>query len=301
MTHDHDHGAVQTDFGRAFAWGAGLNVAYVLIEGAFGFYSNSLALLADAAHNLTDVGGLLLAWGASALGKRLPSARHTYGLGRASILAALINGGALLAAVGALAWEAVQRLGSPVTVPGPVVLWVALIGIPVNAGTAALFMHGREHDINVEGAFLHMAADAVVSAGVVLSALVIIATGWTWVDPIAALLVAAVIVWSSFGLFKSAVHSSLDGVPLHIDRQKIERWLSGQAGVVGVHDLHIWPLSTTTTALTVHLVMPAGCPGDTFLENAADELEHRFGIGHATLQIERGDGKECRLAPATTI
>lgn len=299
MTADHSHAT--RDFGPAFAWAIGLNTAYVVVEAGFGFISGSLALLADAAHNLTDVGGLLVAWGAAALSRRSPSERHTYGLGRTSILAALVNGVALLIAVGALTWEAVSRFSAPAEVPGGTVLWVALLGIAINAGTALLFRRGRQHDLNVEGAFLHMAADAAVSGGVVLSALVIMATGWSWVDPLAGLLVSAVIAWSAFGLLKSALHLSLDGVPKNIDKRAVADWLTKQPGVASVHDLHIWALSTTATALTVHVVMPSGTPGDAFLDGVADELEHRFGIAHATLQIERGDGEECRLAPTNVI
>ena len=299
MSGDHNH--VPRDFGPAFAWAIGVNAAYVLVEAGFGYISGSLALVADAAHNLTDVGGLVLAWGAVALSRRIPSARHTYGLGRTSILAALVNGVALMIAVGALAWEAIGRFSAPAEVAGGTVLWVALLGIAINAGTAYLFMRGREHDINIEGAFLHMAADAAVSGGVVLSALVIMATGWTWVDPVAGLVISAVIAWSAFGLLKSALHLSLDGVPEKIDKHAVEDWLMKQPGVASAHDLHIWPLSTTTTALTVHLVMPEGSPGDAFLDSVAHELEYRFSIEHATMQIERGDGEECYLAPRSVV
>ena len=291
MSGDHSH--VSRDFAPAFAWAIGLNAAYVIVEAGFGFVSGSLALMADAAHNLTDVGGLVLAWVAVALTRRTPSARHTYGLGRTSILAALVNGLALLIAVGALSWEAVGRFSAPAYVSGGTVLLVALLGIAINAGTAYLFKQGREHDINIKGAFLHMAADAAVSGGVVLSAIVTMATGWTWVDPLVGLAVSAVIAWSAFGLLKSALHLSLDGVPETIDKRAVEDWLTKQPGVASLHDLHIWPLSTTTPALTVHLVMPDGSPSDAFLRTVAHELQHRFSIEHATLQIERGDGEEC--------
>jgi cobalt-zinc-cadmium efflux system protein len=302
MTHDHaDHESVPRDAGVAFAWGIGINITYVVVEAAYGVASGSLALLADAAHNLTDVLGLLLAWGATIMGRRIPTALHTYGLGRASILAALLNGAALMIAVGALAWEAIGRFWAPPEVASGTVLWVALLGIAVNAGTAMLFMKGREHDLNIEGAFLHMAADAAVSAGVVVSAVLIMMTGWSWIDPVAGLLVSAVIAWSAFGLFKSAVHLSLDGVPEGIERDAVRTWLISRPGVTNVHDLHIWAMSTSSNAMTAHLVMPAGCPGDDFLETTAEELEHRFGIAHATLQIERGDSSECRLAPDSQI
>ena len=299
MTGDHNH--VPRDFGPAFAWGIALNAAYVVVEAGFGFLSGSLALVADAAHNLTDVGGLVLAWGAVALSRRKPSDRHTYGLGRTSILAALVNGVALMIAVGALAREAFGRLSAPAEVAGGTVLWVALLGIGINAGTAFLFMRGREHDLNIEGAFLHMAADAAVSGAVVISGLLILATGWTWVDPLAGLLVSAVIAWSAFSLLKSALDLSLDGVPEKIDKRAVEDWLAKRPGVTSVHDLHVWPLSTTTTALTVHLVMPAGSPGDAFLNSVAHDLEHQFSIEHSTLQIERGDGEECHLAARDVI
>ena len=243
----------------------------------------------------------MLAWAAVVLARRAPSERHTYGLGRTSILAALVNSVMLLIAVGALAWEAVGRFWSPAEVPGVIVLWVALLGIVINTGTALLFLRGRERDLNIEGAFLHMAADAAVSVGVVLSALIIISTGWVWVDPVAGLLVSAVVAWSAFRLLRSAVHLSLDGVPESIDKLAVEAWLIEQPGIASVHDLHIWALSTTATALTAHIVMPEESPGDSFLESVAQELEHRFGIAHATLQIERGDGEECRLAPAGVV
>ena len=301
MTHDHAAHAAPRDFGTAFAWAVGLNAAYVIVEAGFGFVSGSLALIADAAHNLTDVAGLLLAWGAAALSRRRPSERHTYGLGRASLLAALVNGVALMIAVGALATEAIGRFWTPAEVPGSTVLWVALLGIAINTGTALLFLRGRGHDLNVEGAFLHMAADAGVSGGVVLSAVVMMATGWSWVDPLTGLLLCVAIAWSAFGLLKSALHLGLDGVPDGIDRKAVADWLATRPGVTSVHDLHIWAHSTTTTALTAHLVVPGGSPGDAFLDDVAEQLEHRFGIGHTTLQIERGDGADCRRAAPNVV
>jgi len=293
LSHDDEHGP---DVGPAFLWAVVLNTGYVLVEALFGFWVGSLALLADAAHNLTDVFGLLIAWGALVVGRRRPTERHTYGLGRATILAALANGIILLVGVGALVREAIGRVVAPEPVAATTILWVAAIGIAVNAGTALLFLRGRARDINVGGAFLHMAADAGVSAGVVVSALIIIMTGWTVVDPIVAILVSAVIALSALGLFKSAIHLSLDGVPDNIDRPSVEAWLRALPGVVDLHDLHIWALSTTSNALTAHLVMPGGCSSDAFLERTARELEIRFGIAHATLQIEQGAEAECRLA-----
>jgi cobalt-zinc-cadmium efflux system protein len=292
----HRHDRPNTDVGPAFLWAVALNTGYVAAEALFGFWVGSLALLADAAHNLTDVFGLLVAWGAVVAGRRRPTGRHTYGLGRATILAALANGLVLLIGVGAIFREAIGRIMDPEPVAATTVMVVAAIGIAVNAGTALLFLEERARDINVGGAFLHMAADAAVSAGVVVSALVIVLTGWSIVDPIVALLVGVVIAWSAFGLFKSAVHLSLDGVPRGIDRAAVERWLRALPGVADLHDLHIWAISTTSTALTAHLVMPGGCPGDRFLEAAARELESRFGIAHTTIQVEQGVGAECQLA-----
>lgn len=284
------------DVGRIFLWAVVLNTAYVVVEVLFGFWVGSLALLADAAHKLTDVFGLLVAWGAVLVGRRRPTERHTYGLGRATILAALANGIALLIGVGAIVREAIERISAPEAVAATTVFWVAAIGIVINSGTALLFLKEHSHDINVRGAFLHMAADAAVSAGVVVSALIIILTGWTTIDPVVAILVSAVIGWSAFGLFKSAIHLSLDGVPEGVDLTAIEAWIRALPGVNDLHDLHIWALSTTSNALTVHLLMPDGCPNDAFLEQTARDLETRFGIAHATLQVERGMETECRLA-----
>ncbi len=253
----------ESDAGPAFLWAVILNESYVFLEALFGFWIGSLALLADAAHKLTDVFGLLLAWGAFVAGRRRPTERHTYGLGRATILAALLNGIALLIGVGALVHEAVGRIFAPEPVAATTILWVAAGGIAINFGSAFLFAKERVRDINVGGAFLHMAADAAVSAGVVVSAVLIILTGWAILDPLMAILVSAVIAWSAVGLFKSAVHLSLDGVPLGVDLSAVERWLRTLPGVVDLHDLHIWVLSTTANALTVHLMMPGGCPNRT--------------------------------------
>lgn len=292
----HDENEHSLDVGPAFFWAVILNTSYVVFEALFGFWIGSLALLSDAAHNLTDVFGLLIAWGAIVVGRLRPTRKHTYGVGRATILAALANGIALLIGVVAIVNEAVQRIAAPEPVAATTVLWVAAIGIAVNSGTALLFLKRRSHDINVGGAFLHMAADAAVSGGVVLSALIIIMTGWIVVDPIVAILVGGVIAWSAFGLFKSAVHLSLDGVPDGVDRPAVEAWLRAVPGVVDLHDLHIWALSTTSIALTVHLVVPGWHPDDALLSQIARELEQRFGITHATIQVEQGSGPECALA-----
>jgi cobalt-zinc-cadmium efflux system protein len=291
-SHDAGHGR---DPGRAFPWVIALNAGYVLIEALFGFWIGSLALLADAAHNLTDVLGLLLAWGAIALARLRPNERHTYGFGRATILAALVNGVLLLIGVGVIAREAIERIGAPQDVSAATVLGVAGVGVVVNTASALLLMKGQAGDLNVRGAFLHMAADAAVSVGVVLSAVLILVFGWTAVDPIAALLVSAVVGWSAFGLIRSALHLAMEGVPETVDRPQVEAWLRGLPGVADLHDLHIWAISTTSVALTVHLVVPDGRHGDAFLVQAARELESRFGIGHATIQIERGTEGECRL------
>ncbi len=302
--HAHNHGhahSVPVDIGPAFKWAIGLNVGYIVVEVAAGLAIGSLALLADAAHNVTDVAGLLIAWGATMAAKLPPRGRFTYGFGRSTILAALANAVALLVGVGAVLWESIQRLGEPVAVAGLPILLVAGLGILVNGGTALLFTHARKSDLNAEGAFLHMAADAAVSLGVVLAAAGMLLTGWYWLDPLAAILVSVVIALSTWRLLKSALALSLDAVPAAIDRAAVQARLAALPGVQSVHDLHIWSLSTTRTALTGHLVMPDGCPGDSFLETTAELLEDDFAIDHVTLQVECGDGEACRLAPADAI
>ncbi len=300
--HAHDHAVeVPADAGRPFRWAVALNVGYVLLEATAGFWVGSLALLADAAHNLTDVAGLLVAWGAASLARRAPTARYTYGLGRGTILAALVNATSILVGVGAVAWEAVRRLGEAPEVPAATVLLVALLGIGVNAGSALLFRARARHDLNARGAFLHMAADAAVSLAVVVAALGIVATGWHWLDPAAALLVSGLVAWTAFELLRASLGLSFDAVPRAIDPISVKGFLAAQPGVAEVHDLHVWPLSTTATALTAHLVMPGGHPGDAFLARVANELEHRFAIAHATLQIETGEGTPCSLAPEEVV
>ena len=300
--HHHDHEPVRAaDGGAAFRWAVLLNLGYVLVEAGAGLRVGSLALLADAAHNLTDVAGLLLAWGAAALAGRRPSARFTWGLGRGTILAALANAVAILVGVGAVVWEAVGRLAAPPPVPGGVVLAVALVGIAVNAGTALLFREQARHDLNARGAFLHMAADAAVSLGVVLAAGLILLTGLDLLDPLVAILVGLAVAWTAFDLLRASLGLSFDAVPRGIESQAVRDFLAARPGVRDVHDLHIWPLSTTATALTAHLVMPGGHPGDAFLAELAHELEQRFAIAHATVQIETGDGTACRLAPDEVI
>ncbi len=292
--HDHDHHP-PADFGRAFALGTALNLEFVVVEGAAGFLTNSVALLADAGHNLSDVLGLLVAWGAAELAKRPASRRFTYGLRGSSILAALANALLLLVAVGAITLEAIDRLGHPPHVAGGTVMLVASAGILVNSATAMLFARGRRGDINLRGAYLHMAADAAVSAGVVAAGGLILLTGNAWIDPAISLLIVGVILWSTWGLLRDSLVMALQAVPPGIDPEAVERALAALPGVVRVHDLHIWPMSTTEAALTAHLVIPEGHPGDTFLIDLQHRLAHDFRIDHTTVQIELGDGAECRM------
>ncbi|WP_343518692.1 cation diffusion facilitator family transporter [Sphingomonas sp.] len=296
--HGHSHAGhshAPADFGRAFAIGTALNLAFVAVEGAAGILTGSMALLADAGHNLSDVLGLLIAWGGASLAKLPASRRFTYGLASSTILAALANAVLLLVAVGAIALEAAQRFRDPPPVEGVTVMIVAGIGILINTATALLFMRGRHSDINIRGAYLHMAADAGVSAGVVLGGGLILLTGKAWIDPAISLVIVAVILWSTWGLLRDSVTMALHAVPAGIDPDKVEAMLAALPGVTRVHDLHIWPMSTTEVALTAHLVIPGGHPGDAFLHDAGHHLAHDFRIGHATLQIEVGDGDPCRL------
>jgi len=295
------HAHAPADFGRAFLIGIGLNTAFVVIEAVFGFVSNSLALIADAGHNLSDVLGLVVAWIGGVLARRSPSARFTYGLKGAPILAALFNAVLLLVGVGAIALEAVQRLLAPTPVAEITVMIVAGIGVAINTITALLFLSGRKGDLNVRGAFLHMAADAAVSAGVVVAALIILITGWLWLDSAISLLIVVVIVWSTWGLLRESLAMSLSAVPPGIALEEVRRYLLGLPGVAAVHDLHIWAMSTTETAMTAHLVMPTGHPGDAALAGFVQELRHRFGIVHPTLQIELGDAEACALEPDSTV
>lgn len=297
--HDHDDhkGHAPKDFGMAFAIGTALNIGFVVVEASYGFWANSMALLADAGHNLSDVFGLLAAWGAATLAKKTPTARFTYGLRSSSILAALANAILLLIAVGAIAWEAVQRFGHPEPVAGMTVMAVAAVGIVINGITAWMFMSGSKDDINIRGAYLHMAADAGVSLGVVLAGFVIVLTGWLWLDPVVSLAIAGIIVWGTWSLQRDSVNLALHAVPSGIDPAKVRGYLESLPGVARIHDLHIWPMSTTETALTCHLVMPTGAPGDAFLAEVSHSLQDRFKISHATLQIERGDAGACTLEP----
>ena len=298
--HGHAHGHAghshaPDNFGAAFAIGAALNTAFVVAELVFGYAANSLALISDAVHNLSDVVALLLAWGAAGLGQRRPTERHTYGYRRASILAALFNAGLLLVAVGGIVVEAVNRLMAPAAVAGWTVGIVAALGVLINGGTALLFMRGRHGDLNIRGAYLHMAADAGVSLGVVGAALAIMTTGWLWLDPVTSLVIAVVVFWSGWGLARDSVNLALDGVPRGIDLTAVRTYLGDLDGVFEVHDLHIWAMSTNETALTAHLVRPGG-HDDAFLHGICEGLSHRFNIHHATLQVE-ASGEICKLAP----
>ena len=297
----HPHSHLPRSFGKAFAIGTALNVGFVVLEALFGFLSNSTALLADAGHNLSDVFGLTVAWVASALAQRAPTARFTYGLRSSSILAALFNAMFLLTAVGAIAWEAIQRVAHPEPVAGKTVMIVAAVGILINGATAWMFAPGRKGDINIRGAFLHMAADAAVSAGVVIAGGLILLTGRNWIDPAVSLAICVVIMWSTWGLLKDSVRMSLSAVPEGVDPAEVRRFLNQRPGVDELHDLHVWPMSTTETALTCHLVMPTGHPGDTFLMETAHELERRFGIGHSTIQIEISRDTACKLSPDEVV
>ncbi|MEA5573941.1 cation diffusion facilitator family transporter [Calothrix sp. UHCC 0171] len=276
-------------YNRAFLLGIGMNVGFVCVEAIFGFLTNSVALLADASHNLSDVFGLVLAWGATWLARRRPGKRYTYGLRRSSILAVLLNACILFLVLGAIALEAVERIHTPVSVPGTTIIVVALIGIVVNGLTAWLFASGSQHDLNIKGAFLHMLADALVSAGVVLAGIAISLTGWLWFDPVISLIIICVIGLGTWNLLRESIDLVLDAVPRGIDLPAVRIYLTELPGVVALHDLHVWAMSTTETALTAHLVMLAGNPGDAFLARISMELHDKFGIEHTTIQVETGN------------
>lgn len=288
-SHHHHHHHEVPDYNRAFAVGVALNVIFVVIEVFFGVIADSLALITDAGHNLSDVMGLLLAWGASYLAGKQPSLRRTYGYSRATILASMFSGLLLLAAVVLISWEAFNRFLTPSEPAGQTIMWVAGIGVLINAITAWLFVSGKDDDLNIRGAYLHMAADALVSLGVVVSGFVIWKFGLKWFDPLSSLLIALVIFWSTWGLLRDSLNLAIDGVPRGMDPNEVREWLSAQAGVEGLHDLHIWPTSTTETALTAHLHMSELPEDDGFLHHLASQLQARFKISHATFQIERGD------------
>ena len=291
MTTDPHHSPATYD--GAFALGVVFNFAFVVTETVFGVIAGSTALLADAAHNLSDVVGLLLAWGASYLSRRPRSERRTYGWRSSSILAALLNAAVLLVATGGITWEAVKRFSAPAQVGGDIVAWVALVGVGINTATALLFMNGRKTDLNIRGAFLHMAADAAVSAGVALAGVAILVTGRLWIDPVVTLLIAAVILASTWGLLRESINLALHAVPEGIDPKAVGAYLAGLRGVTAVHDVHIWAMSTTETALTAHLVKQDAHDDDALMGEATRALHDRFGIAHTTLQWERGPDACC--------
>ena len=298
--HDYSHGA--TVGGRAFGIGAAINLGFVVLEIILGLRANSLALLADAGHNFVDVIGLVLAWGAIKLADQVPTARYTYGLRGTTILASLANSVLLLLATGAIAWDAIGRLGNPPPVEGALVMYVALAGIAVKGGSALLFLHGRHTDLNARAAFLHLLGDALIALSVMLSGLIVLKTGMRWVDPLIALAVSAVIVYGAWSVLRDSAELALHAVPRGINAATVRDWLTQQHGVGEVHDLHIWAMSTRETALTAHLVCPDGHPGDDFLQELGRQLEHKFGICHVTLQTETGSGSApCALAPEHVV
>jgi cobalt-zinc-cadmium efflux system protein len=286
--HEHGHTHAPRHFDRAFGIGIGLNVLFVVAEVIFGVIAGSLALLADAGHNLSDILSLFLAWGAGRLARRAPTKRRTYGMRRTTILASLLNAIILLIAVGAIAWEAVRRFAETPEVSGPVVMIVAGIGVLINGVTALLFFGGRKHDLNIKGAFLHMAADAAVSLGVVVAGLIIHLTGAAWIDPVVSLVIVVVIGVGTWGLLRDSFNLALDAVPEHIDPADVRAYLEALPEVSSVHDLHIWAMSTTEVALTAHLVRPEASIDDPFLARVSHELYDRFGIEHVTIQVEHG-------------
>jgi cobalt-zinc-cadmium efflux system protein len=293
MAHDHDHHRAPETLGRAFLLGITLNVAFVITETIAGLVAGSTALLADAAHNLGDVLGLAMAWGATVLARRARSARRTYGLKRTTILAGLANALLILFAIGGVTWEAVRRIGEPAHVDGVLVSIVAAVGVVINFSAAQLFARGRDRDVNVRGAYLHLLADAAVSAGVVVAGVIVWQTNWAWIDPVASIVISLVILFGTITLLREALNLLLDAVPAHIDPAAVEAYLAQLPHVLDIHDLHIWSMSTTEIALTAHVVVPWEQASPRFARDTAHELEHRFGITHATLQLEAPDDKPC--------
>jgi len=298
MNHPHHH---EVDFGRAFAIGVILNTGFIVVEVIFGLLSHSLSLLADAGHNLGDVMGLLMAWAATNLGRRSPTERFTYGLRRSSVLAALFNAILLLVGIGAIAAEAIRRIGHPEPVLGLTMIWVAAAGVIVNGMTAWMFAGGRKGDLNIRGAFLHMAADAAVSAGVVVAGFVILRTGWSLLDPISSLVIVVIILLGTWGLLRDSVSLVLDAVPRGIDPGAVKSFLEQLPGVAEIHHLHVWGLSTTETACTAHVVKREPQLDDQLLKEIADQLHARFGIEHTTIQFECCDGPDCPTERETHI
>lgn len=300
MSHNHQHEV--KNYNQAFAIGVSLNVVYVLIEAGYGFSINSLALIADAGHNLSDVAGLLLAWGASILSHKAKTEKRTYGYRKATVLASLLSALLLLVAIGGITWEAINRIFEPRPIDGMTVIIVAGIGVVINTITALLFMKDQKYDLNIRGAFLHMAADAGISLAVVVAGLLIMYGGWLWVDPAISLFIAVVILFATWGLFKESINYSLDAVPKHIDSKAIRHYLTNITPVVAIHDLHIWPLSTTEIALTVHVVVDVNHIDNNFLSNIQQQLHEVFHINHATIQVETiKDISHCMLQDETKL
>ncbi len=294
MSHNHSHTHAQgsnVSYGRAFAIGIALNVGFVIVEVIYGLLANTSALLADAVHNASDVLSLAFAWGAAWLATRRPKGKYTYGLRKTTILVSILNALLLFGATAAIGWDAVSKIKNPEPVASIQVMWVAGIGVVINTLTALLFMKGQKHDLNIRGAYLHMIADAGVSVGVVIAGLLITLTGALWIDPIISFVIIIVVLWGTWHLFTDSIDLALDAVPRHIDLEKVRNFLLSQNGVVDIHDLHIWAMSTTAVALTAHLVMPAG-HDDSFIRNLQQELQSHFNIGHTTFQIEQHDISE---------
>ena len=302
MAHDRAHSHAPKNFGRAFAIGIGLNSVYVVLEAVIGLSTGSLGLVADAGHNASDVLSLIIAWAGARLAQRPPSERFTYGLKRSPIVASLFNALLLFGAMGVVTWEAVQRLQDPAPVPGVTIIWVTLVGLVVNFGTAYLFVKGQD-DLNIRGAFLHMMADGLVTLGVLLAGVAILFTGANWLDPVISLVIVAVVLWSTWGLFRGALNLSLDAVPENIDPDAVRSYLGTLPGVVEVHDLHIWAMSTTEVAITAHLVVPEPTMSNSeLIRRACEGLHDRFEIVHTTLQLESGEPENpCAQAPAEVV
>jgi len=293
MEHDHSHTHEVKDFGKAFAIGIALNVAFIIIEVIYGFIINSLALIADAGHNLSDVLGLAIAWVASYLVKKSATKKYTYGMKKSSVLAAFLNAMILLVAIGIIIWEAIRRFAQPQPIEGTTMMIVAGIGVVINAVTALLFFSGRKQDLNIKGAFLHMAADAGISFGVVLVGLLLTITNYYWIDPVVSIVIALIIFWGTWDLLKDSTSLALDAVPKGIDREGVEKYLDSISEIESFHDLHIWAMSTTETALTVHAVVEESCFRNELIEKISEELRHRFNIVHTTIQIEDEREEDC--------
>ena len=297
----HNHSHHQQNYNKAFLLGISLNVVFVLAEVFFGLLADSLALLADAGHNLSDVVSLLLAWGASALARQKPTAKWTYGFHRVTILASLISAILLLVTLGGIAWEAIERLSDPQAVNSGIVIAVAAMGVVINFATATLFFSGQKHDLNIKAAYLHMAADALVSLGVVIAGLVIWLTAWLWLDPLISLLIVLIVLWVTWGLLRDASVSAVDGVPTSIHLPDVVAYLRNQPGIDDLHDLHIWAIGTQNIALTVHLVMLNQTGDDLFLNQLSDRLQAEFNINHTTIQVETSIETVCKQAHADSL